>query len=244
MAQRIRARLRKLHDARFMSHLDLRRALQRALRRAGIPVALTQGFNPHPRFSLATALPVGAGSDAEYAEFFLEGRLGPLEFAQALSGSLPPGIEVAEVMEVPEMGPSLEAQVRAASYRVSARCDETLAPVALEKAIEDLLSMDTIPVRKREKEGRTHDARPLMHSLEVLSLDGGEVTIRMVLGVGPQGTLRPKEVMSLLSSRLEDRIDLGHIDVHREDLLLKGSPCKSQRSFCSKPHLMDAYEER
>ena len=227
MAQRIRARLRKLHDARFMSHLDFRRVLERALRRAGIPVAMTQGFNPHPRFSLATALPVGAGSDAEYADFFLEWRLAPLEFAKALSGALPPGIEVAEVMEIPEMGPSLESQVKAASYRVTARCDR-IAPEALQEAMGDLLSLDAIPVKKRGKEGRTYNARPLLHSLEMLSLDGHKVTIRMVLGVGPEGTLRPEEVMSLLSSRLGDRIDLGHIDVHREDLLLKGIPGKSQ----------------
>lgn len=218
----IRARLAKKGDARFMSHLDMRRALERAIRRAEIPVAKTRGFNPHLKFALAAALPVGAGSQAEYADFFLEEPMDVLEFARRLSGSLPPGVELMKVRAVPPGGLSLEASVRAARYRVRVECDGSVRAEEVEAVIGEILSLKEMAIERRGKKHH-QDVRPLIHALNILGLSGGNLEIGMVLGAGPKGSLRPEEVVEILGSKLGGRIRTDFATVEREDLLIDES---------------------
>ena len=75
--QRVRIRYAKRGRLRFTSHRDIGRAVERALRRADVPVALSSGFNPHPRISYAGAAPTGAASEAEYLEIALAAPSSP-----------------------------------------------------------------------------------------------------------------------------------------------------------------------
>lgn len=215
---RIRIRFNKTGDARFMSHLDLRRALERAVRRAGIPVAITRGFNPHLRFALAAALPVGVGSDGEYADFYLEKPMKPLEFARVLSRSLPPGLELKEAYEVPSKDPSLESQIKGASYRVGADCHGRVQAEEIEAALQGIVSAGAIEVKRRGKKTQTRDIRPLIYSLSLSKLQEGKLVMNMVLAAGPGGSLRPEEIVSLINLRLGGRIDETFLDIHRENL--------------------------
>ena len=102
--QRLRLRHARRERLRFSSHRDFQRALERALRRAEVPMAYSAGFSPHPRISYAGAAPTGAASEAEYVEIAVTARCLPAALRAALDSALPPGLDVLEVVEVPLHG--------------------------------------------------------------------------------------------------------------------------------------------
>lgn len=116
----------KVGPARFISHLDLLRTFGRAARRAGLPLAFTQGFNPHPKITFAAPLAVGISGEAEFADLELTEKIPAPFVARALSDALPEGLRVLEVRQLKGAGPALMAMVRSASYRVEAK---TCGPV-------------------------------------------------------------------------------------------------------------------
>jgi len=90
-------RFAKTGDMRFISHLDLMRLFQRALRRAGIPVEITKGFSPHPRISIEPAIKLGLESRDLKAVFKLDDWVEPSQLKDRLQKKFPPGIELLEV---------------------------------------------------------------------------------------------------------------------------------------------------
>lgn len=86
----------KLGEMKYISHLDLMRLWGRALRRAGIPFALSQGFSKHPRISIKRALKLGIESENEEAEFILREELPANVFIEKLRGELPDGVMIRE----------------------------------------------------------------------------------------------------------------------------------------------------
>src|SRR3954462_14290450 len=103
--QRLRGRYAKRGRARFTSHRDFGRAFERALRRAGVPMAYSSGFSPHPRIAYANASPTGAASEAEYLEIGLSEVCDPERVRAALDAALPPGLDIVAV--VPAQGGAL-----------------------------------------------------------------------------------------------------------------------------------------
>src|ERR687894_2889662 len=90
---RLRLRYAKRGRLRFTSHRDIARTFERALRRAGVPMAYSQGFSPHPKVSWVGAAPTGVASEAEYVEIAVTQRLDPESLRVALDESLPPGLD-------------------------------------------------------------------------------------------------------------------------------------------------------
>src|SRR5512133_1211095 len=99
VVQRLRLRYAKRGRLRFSSHRDFQRALERALRRAEIPMAYSAGFSPHPKVSYANSAPTGVASEAEYVEIGVAEACDPAAVRQALDDALPPGLDVVEVVE-------------------------------------------------------------------------------------------------------------------------------------------------
>src|SRR5689334_25266252 len=99
VVQRLRLRYAKRGRLRFSSTRDFQRALERALRRADVPMAFSAGFHPHPRISYANAAPTGTASEAEYVELAVSERVDPDAVRAALDEALPPGLDVLEVVE-------------------------------------------------------------------------------------------------------------------------------------------------
>ena len=118
MLVRLIVRFSKEERVKYISHLDLMRTLQRALRRAEIPVAFSQGFNPHPRLSFASALAVGMTSEGEYMDILLEQDLVPDEFCNRMNKVLPLGIRMLEAIKVSNKIPSLMSIVERADYLI------------------------------------------------------------------------------------------------------------------------------
>ncbi len=159
--QRLRIRYAKRGRLRFTSHRDFSRAFERALVRARIPMAYSSGFNPHPRISYAGASPTGAASEAEYLEIGLASELDPATVQDLLDSSLPPGLDVVEV--VVSAGGALADRLEASLWRI--RLPGT-GPDAARAAVAAFLAADEILVERMTKRGlRSFDARGAVVSL-------------------------------------------------------------------------------
>ena len=195
--QRLRATFGVDGPLRYISVLDMGRLWERLLRRAGVPLAYTQGFNPHPRLQFASALPVGYSSECELLDLWLAERMEPAEFAALASDQAPLGLTVLQVEEVPLKVPAPQALVRAAHYQVRLWAEAPREDV--ERALGQLLARPSIP-RQRQKKGHLadYDLRPLIQEIRYLSSEGGCHELYMILRAGAEGSGRPEEVVDAL----------------------------------------------
>jgi radical SAM family uncharacterized protein/radical SAM-linked protein len=211
--QKIRFEFQKVGELRFLSHLELMRALSRALRRAGIPLAFTQGFNPQPRLSLAQALAVGIEGRRELGEVELVQRMEPEELLTAWNRQLPPELKILRSWEVPLNGPSLSAGVRGAVYHIQLApngWDPTiLTALGTTESCAAFLAQESIPVEVTKKgQAVALDARPFLQEF-VDAGDHGSPGWQMRLRVSPAGSVKPAAVMR---SFLGGRVPPGELD--------------------------------
>jgi len=149
---------------------------ERALRRAGVALAYSEGHSPHPRLSLAAPLAVGVTSSAELMDVLLSRRIAPRDFMHSVSAQLPAGIDVMEVVEVGLGLPSLQSEVRWARYRVEGPFAG--GPEEAHSAVERFLAAESIPwEHTREKEVRKYDIRALVRELRVDDAPSGSYAL-------------------------------------------------------------------
>ena len=195
--QRLRVVFGKGAELKYISHLDLLRVWERALRRARVPLAYSQGFNPRPKLFFAAALPVGCTGRAEMLDLLLEHRVDLYAFASGLKEQMPEGLELSNVSEVELTRPALPSEVVAADYEVRAQVSGAMD--ALQARLNALLAAASIPRSRHRPDGtRSYDLRPLIQNLTLFGRDGDAAIIRMRLQADPQGTGRPDEVMAAL----------------------------------------------
>jgi radical SAM-linked protein len=191
--QKLRLRYTKRGRLRFTSHRDFARAFERALRRAGAPMAYSAGFSPHPKVSYVGAAPTGVASEAEYLEIGLAERVDPETLRAALDESLPAGIDVVECVDA---GPgSLPERIDGSHWRVTLRDVE---PGAVMAALRAFLDSTAVPVERRTKDGvRTLDARSAVVAAEA-SMPGDEAACVILDLVVRHLTpaVRPDDVLS------------------------------------------------
>ncbi|HEX5016697.1 MAG TPA: TIGR03936 family radical SAM-associated protein [Actinomycetes bacterium] len=153
--QKLRVRYAKRGRLRFTSHRDIQRALERALRRASVPMAYSAGFTPHPKISYAGAAAMGAASEAEYLEISVTERLDPERVRAALDAALPAGLDVVEVVEA---GPGALADRLEGSEWLIELPELPLPEVS--SAAQALLAQPAVEVERMMKSGpRRFDAR-------------------------------------------------------------------------------------
>jgi radical SAM-linked protein len=208
--QRLRIRFSRGEEIKFISHLDIMRLWQRALVRAGIAVAHSEGFNPHPRLSLAAPLALGVTSEAELMDIVLERWSSPHNFSDAVNRQLPPGIRVLQVYNIAPNLPSLQSQVRFAEYRVAP--DGAAAPEDTAMAIEQLLAKTELPWEHQRDTGpRRYDLRKL---IDDIWLEDGDIGMKLRCDSGGSG--RPEQVYTALGFSGYPRA------IHRTKLILQG----------------------
>jgi len=214
--QRLRLRFSRGEELKYISHLDLMRLWERVLRRAGIPMAYSEGFSPHPRISLAAPLPIGVTSEAELMDVVVKKTVSPLFFMQHTKPQLPSGMEVLEIVQVPLTAPSLQSQAQFIDYRVSDRSDRTADEIR--GAVTATLQAEKLPWHHMRDTGPRHyDLRPLIEHLWLESWQDHVFTLGMRLRCDAKGTGRPEQVTAALG--LTDRPGL----VHRTKITLAGS---------------------
>jgi len=182
----------------YVSVLELGKIWERSLRRAGMPLKYSQGYNPRPKLHFAAPLPVGCGSEADLMDVWLEAPVDPGTMLAALTGAVPPDLSVIDVRTVPEDDTALSEQLIAAEYRVWLR---DVAAETVQSAITDFLDNPALflPKRGRKYRGKSYDLRPLV---EALCLEDAPVPwtgLWMRLHARPGATGRPDEVLKALN---------------------------------------------
>ncbi|AHH94977.1 TIGR03936 family radical SAM-associated protein [Kutzneria viridogrisea] len=171
--QKLRLRYTKRGRLRFTSHRDVARAFERALRRAGVPMAYSQGFSPHPKISWVGAAPTGVASEAEYVEVQVVSRVDPQALRVALDQALPPGLDVVEAVQA-ESG-SLSERIDASRWLVEL---PGVSAQTLRPAVAALLAAESVEVERLTKDGkRIMDVRPGVVTAEVLDAPPGVTSL-------------------------------------------------------------------
>ncbi|GAB3670406.1 TIGR03936 family radical SAM-associated protein [Actinocorallia lasiicapitis] len=191
--QKLRVRYTKRGRLRFTSHRDISRAVERAVRRAGIPVAFSAGFSPHPKISYAGAAATGTASEAEYLEIGLTETRDPARVRAELDAALPDGIDVIDVVPA-RVGTALADLLEASEWLV--RLDG-VAPDAAEPAVQTFLGSEMIEVERLTKKGRRRfDARGAVAALTVEPSDAGTGTVLRMVVRHATPAVRPDDVLT------------------------------------------------
>jgi radical SAM-linked protein len=179
---------------RFSSTRDFQRALERALRRAGVPMAFSAGFHPHPKVSYANAAPTGTASEAEYFEISVTQRVDPQAVRVALDAALPEGLDVLEV--VPARPGALADRLEASDWVL----EFTGVPEqALAAAAEQLLARDRVEVTRMFKTGpKTFDVRSAVVSMGTEPSQRPDCAILRVVVRHTTPAVRPDDVLTAL----------------------------------------------
>ncbi|MGJ3249904.1 MAG: TIGR03960 family B12-binding radical SAM protein [Elainellaceae cyanobacterium] len=241
--QRLRVWLGKQDEMALVSHLDLVRLFDRAVRRAALPISFTGGFHPGPRISPANALPLGATSSGEIVDFELTHRLDQTEFREKLSAQLPDTIPIYRIEEVEVSSPSATKLLERAEYLITIYAPANAPAVDSDSSvvsIEDwhawvdaVMQAEVIEYDHTTKSGKTRtvNLRDRLFDLEIISnvnsssesaqtqASASQVTLRYVGSCRNDGTLlRPNQVVYMLEQLAQHELQL--VRIHRNRLFL------------------------
>ena len=219
---RVRITFSKSGALKYIGHLDLNTVWERATRRAGLPLAYSQGFHPQPKMAFASALPLGFSSRCEVMDMHLNQDVDLASISAQLQNALPPGIGIIRVESMDEHEPALQTQVLSVEYE--AILTETVDESSLKQKINEVMACQSLP---RQRRGKSYDLRPLIEELSLTplhlpptSLNMGEVSLQgegglrvfMRLAAREGATGRPEEVLDALGIAIENaRVERTHL---------------------------------
>lgn len=231
VATRLRFVFTKTGDMRFIGHLDMQHLFVRAARRAGLNMAYSQGFNPSPRLSLASPLPIYFESEGEVAELDLADRIDASTFQQRLNAQLPPEVRLVKVVTLPDKpGSSLASVLGFARYRAELTGDQNPEQITLlERRVAEMLESDALMVdvptntkkakkrkgsrgpRRNHHDGSSAAERPTQRNLRegIKSLvikNTTPATLEMELASSSTLHIKPSEVLEHIDSNLRFRV--------------------------------------
>lgn len=193
-AQRFRVWFRKGERVRYISHLDVLRSWERALRRAELPLAYSQGFTPHPKLAFASPLPLGFVSEAEIMDVTLDERLELAEFVARLGQQTTDDMAVVRAEEIAMNSPAPQAAMLWCDYRLALAVEHKVA----QSAVGAFMALESLPFREdRGERVREYDLRKACSSLRCQAVDDG-VEFEMRLQADQNLTARPEAVVTAL----------------------------------------------
>jgi radical SAM-linked protein len=193
--QRLRVYFRKGERVRYISHLDVMRFWERAIRRAGLPLTYSKGFNPHPKLQFAGPLPLGFTGQREIIDVFLDDRISEEHFRSAVEAQSTADLEIVDVQEVPLSAPAPQAVLTWADYTVEI---PGLPYEEAVQAVEAFLARESFPFEEQRNERtRQLDLRTGTARLDVLPADGG-VTLSIRARAGQDVNVRPEVLVEAL----------------------------------------------
>ena len=211
---KLRMQITKDRDIRFISHLEYVRTIERAIRRAKLPAAYSEGFNPHLKFSLASALGVGVVSYTEFVEIELAEPVEIEAAARALDKALPRGIRVLAADAVANNTAALMAEAAGASYVVTLPYDKDLTEVVANynDAVE-LLFKKAAP--KRKEKFKEIDVKFYIPELAV-ELKEGKTIFSFECKITPTGSMKAVDLLNALNEAygLELPVEMADIERH------------------------------
>lgn len=213
MARAMRFRFSRDEKLKYLAHLDMLRLFERAIKRAGLPVSYTQGFNPRQKIVFGLPIAVGLTSSAEYADIEFDEDVEPEVFVSRLNQALPDGITV--VGAVPLLNKdNIMNQIASAKYEIKFTV-QGVDRGRLEDAVLGFLENEDVTVMKKTKKGtRPVNIRPLIYSLSVREGDDGSFILEAFLSAGAENNLRPDLLMEAFIQKTGLDIDVESI--HRK----------------------------
>jgi radical SAM-linked protein len=212
--QRLRIKFNRGPEIKYISHLDIVRLWQRAFNRAGIQIAYSTGFSPHPKISLAAPLPLGVTGEAELMDIVIVRGVAPQFFVSAMNQQLPTGLKVEKVQPIGIDIPALQAQISQADYRVEV--ETSGGPADVQAAVDNLLALEHLPWQHQRDTGpHQYDLRLLVLDIKVTEQQPARAVLEMRLRCDSQGSGRPEQVTAALG------FPLRPISIHRTHLILK-----------------------
>ncbi|QXM05768.1 TIGR03936 family radical SAM-associated protein [Crassaminicella indica] len=217
---KVRMRFSKKDFMIFISHLDLARVMERALRRADVPLCFTQGFNPHPKISFATALALGVSSDGEYVDIEIEEKIDLNILKEKINKELPEGIHIIQCQYIDVKSKPLMAVIEYSTYIVRCVLADDVNEDKLNALIKDFMKNKEIIIHKIvKKKNKTREKeiniRPFIRNLELLNKEDCNCIFKMTLATGSKGNLKPEVLIEQLKDRMKISILLDSIRVHR-----------------------------
>ena len=221
----IRLKFYKKEDMIYISHLDLMRLIQRVFRRSGTMLKHTEGYNPQPKISFATALSLGTESEAEYMDIELEKDMELNELIERLNSNLPDGIKIKDGLEKTDKS-SIMALIEWGTYEVSAKLKE---PTSIEFAREELKRFlaleEIIDIREKKKKKklvtREVNIKELIKELSIEDIEGEYINFKMFLKTGSSGNLKPEIVIKKLSEYTNLDLETEFPKVKRLELFIE-----------------------
>ena len=226
MEQLVRIKYCKDGPITYISHLNLAQVFTRALRRANIPVVISDGFNPRFRISFGPPLPLGISSTSEYLDIRLKEEVKVEELTERLNLVLPQGLKILQAKTIPSSTDSLVKVIDRASYVSTLNIKEKLLDSAaknqenelkeLEKEIEKnnkrFLNLDEITVEKQTKNGiKRVDIRPSILDIKVQKFKSPILKLSLEIRIGQQGNLNPRYVTRAWISSSDNNFDIQQI---------------------------------
>lgn len=219
----IRVKFRRGDEVKFISHLDLMKVFERAIRRARLPIAYSQGFNPHPGMVFGLPLGVSVTSDAEYGDFEITDDSFPMnEFIERLNAQLPAGIEVLAA-KPRQSKQNIMATIAASEYVVVVGTPLECTEKSLKASVSKYLSQDEIVVKKKTKSGiKDTNIKGMIFDLDFELQPCGGLNIikfKMLVSAGSKANLKPDLLVESLFELLGAEFEIERI--HRSKLFVR-----------------------
>lgn len=217
---RLRVMFSKGESIKYISHLDTLRTFERAVRRAGIPIAYSQGFNPRPQMSFGLPLSVGVTSDSEYVDIDMDTDIPAEEFIEKLNASMPEGFKIIKAGYI-EAKESLMSSVGGASYKVTAEVRDNISLRKLKENMILFMSKESINIEKESKgKQKIIDIKPDIFNFDLVEIENDRAVFEMTLSAGSVSNLKPELAMKAFGEFLE--VDIQVVSVHRTALYGQG----------------------
>lgn len=214
---KFRTEITKGEEIRYISHLDYASLMERAIRRAKLPAAYSEGFNPHMKIAFASALAVGVTSDAEYMDIELTKPICQPEFFDKLSAALPNGVKLLKAREFDGKAKALMAMADLADYEI--RTELTGDFSAAVEAVNAFNAIsEAVYTRTMLKKVKTIEVKQYMLAPIELNEKDGELILEMQIRITPSGSIKPGEVLSLLKEQFSLAIDVEGAKINRRGL--------------------------
>lgn len=226
---KLRLKITKGNEIGYVSHLDFAGTIERAVRRAQLPAAYSEGFNPHMKLAFASALAVGVTSEAEYLDLELTEELDITVIEERLKPQLPAGIKLKAARYAGERSQALMAIVNLATYEIVVPLASETAWNAAKESINKFNSeVEVIYIKETPKGRREIDIKEYLAAQVAASAapDGQTMTISLSIKITPSGSVKPAEVLSVLTGSFGLPTDKDSALIHRSGLFVTDGKVK------------------
>ncbi len=211
---------KKVGRLKFISHLDTIRLLQRAIRRAGIKILYSQGYNPHPKFSFAMPLSLGLETYGDYIEIELEDSENPNTIKERLNKVLPEYFQVVDTKES-ENSKTLAARLKYVLYKIDLELENTDLDEfnsIKDKFFKEEQIVERIKIKKRRKKVKRFDGRKFIEKIEVVDFKNNNATLKVYGIFSNEGAIKMEELVELLKTLT---LNIKDYKIVREDMIFE-----------------------